>query len=84
MEHAPTATFLLFVKLLDGRTLALDVAPHETVPELKDKIHATINIRPSQQRLVFSGKNIDCAHTLDSCGIQASSSVWMMVREVVG
>lgn len=84
MEHAPTASFLLFVKSLDGRTLALDVAPHETISELKDKIHATIDIRPSQQRLVFSGKNIDGAHTLDSCGIQASSSVWMMVREVVG
>ena len=58
------ATIQIFVKSLGGRTLTLDVAPHDTVADVKDKIYAKDGVKPSQQRLVFSGKNLDDTRTL--------------------
>ena len=79
-----SASFLIFVKSLDGRTLALDVTPHETVSDLKHKIYENNGVHPNQQRLVFSGKNLNDTLTLESYGIQTLSSVWMMMHKVVG
>jgi parkin len=75
---------LIFVKSLKGNTIALEVAPHETVADLKDKINANFGVMPTRQRLVFSGKNISDTLTLGDCGIQDDSAVWMVEQPICG
>ena len=78
------AMMQIFVKSLGGRTLAIDVQPHDTVAALKDKIYARDGVRQTQQRLVFAGKNLDDTRTLTSYDIQKESTVWVVTRLVGG
>ena len=68
----------IFVKSLDGCTLMLDISPHETIADIKDKIYGKNGVSPNRQRLVFAGKNLCDALTLSDYGVQNESSVWLM------
>jgi len=77
--------FQIFVKSLDGRTLAIDVSPHDTIGSLKDKIHQKNGPLPVEQRLVSSGKNMTNDElTVEFYGLQKESTVWVLARMVAG
>ena len=61
----------IFVKTLSGLTVRLFVnLATESVDELKAKIEETERIHPSQQRLIFSGKQLECGKMLRDYGIE--------------
>lgn len=47
-------TFCIFVKIIDDRTITLDVSPGDTIAIVKQKIEAENGIPPDQQSLVFN------------------------------
>lgn len=58
-EVTPLATFQVFVKLLSGRTITIEVASSSTVEDLKRMVTYSEGIPSGKQRLVFAGKSLE-------------------------
>ncbi|KAL3692301.1 hypothetical protein R1sor_005952 [Riccia sorocarpa] len=54
----------IFIKTLTRRTITLEVERSDTIHEIKIKIRERESIAPSQQRLLFAGKQLEDAWTL--------------------
>ena len=70
----------IFIKTLQGKTITLDVCDTDTVQSLKDKIKDIEGIPADQQRLVFNGKQLEDGNTIADYGIQADSSIHLVLR----
>ena len=70
----------IFIKTLQGKTITLDVTDADTVQSIKDKIKDIEGIPPDQQRLVFNGKQLEDGNTIADYGIQADSSIHLVLR----
>ncbi|AAS54306.2 AGL185Wp [Eremothecium gossypii ATCC 10895] len=57
---------LLKVKTLTGKEIQIDVAPEDKVYRIKELLEEQEGIPPSQQRLIFQGKQIDDDQTVMS------------------
>ncbi|XP_071965971.1 cyclic GMP-AMP synthase-like receptor 3 [Antedon mediterranea] len=73
--------FQVFVKTTNGNTLTFSGMKRSTlVRELKKKIEIKTGISPSQQLLVFGGKNLEDQRNLQSYGIANESTIQMTGR----
>jgi hypothetical protein len=75
------AAFIIFVKDTTGRTLTLEVKPSDTVANVKTKIQDREGISLDRQRLVFAGRPLDDACTLQDYNIQRESTIDMLVSD---
>ncbi|KAH3745098.1 Ubiquitin-60S ribosomal protein L40 [Pelomyxa schiedti] len=72
--------FQLFVKTLTGKTQTIEVRPTTTVDELKHLLQESEGIPGVQQRLLFSGKQLDNDRTLTDYRVQRESTLHLVLR----
>ena len=70
----------IFIKTLQGKSITLDVNDTDTIESIKDKIRDIEGIPTEQMRLVFNGKQLEDGHTIVDYGIQADSSIHLVLR----
>lgn len=70
----------IFVKNLNGKTMAIMVSPADTVKSLLEKVEVKTGIPPSQQRLLYGGKQLVPDMILADYNIQKESTLHLVLR----
>ena len=70
----------LFVKILTGKTIHLNVDSSHTVYEIKVMIYMGEGIPPKQQMLIHAGKQLAGDRTMESYGIKEHSTIHLVPR----
>ncbi|KAG2070841.1 ubiquitin-domain-containing protein [Suillus decipiens] len=70
----------IFVKNLNGKTMALMISPTDTVENLMKKIQERTDIPPSEQRILFGGKQLVPDRILADYNISKESTLHLVLR----
>nr|CDM86799.1 unnamed protein product [Triticum aestivum] len=77
---SPTVAMKIYVKMLAGNTITLEVGRSETVNSVKVKLYELDGMPPRQQRLIFAGKQLEDHRTLADYNIRKESTIQLVGR----
>lgn len=70
----------IFIKTLTSKTITLDVQPSDSIEAIKLKIQDSQGSPPYEQRLIFSGKQLEDDCCLIDCNITNESTLTLALR----
>jgi ubiquitin len=70
----------IFIKTLQGKTLTLEVKPEDSIGAIKQRIFEKEGIPVDQQRLVFNGKQLEDAQSVNDYNMADGCSVHLVLR----
>jgi len=70
----------IFVKSLTGKTITINCELTDTILSIKEKFHSIEGVPAEEQRLIFGGRQLNDADTLESYNIQADSTLFVVLR----
>jgi len=70
----------IFVQTLTGKCLTIDISPSDTIEILKELIQEKEGIPPDQQRLIFTGRQLEDDRSLSDYNIQLESTLHLVLR----
>lgn len=73
-------SFQIFAKQLTGRSIVLNVNPHDTINIIKQKVKNMKGIPEDQQRLIYAGKQLEDEYTVSYYNITRECTVHVVLR----
>lgn len=70
---------LIKVKTLTGNEIEIDIEPTDRVKRIKERVEEKEGIPPPQQRLIFSGKQMNDDKTAEEYHIQGGSVLHLVL-----